>query len=425
MNQIELEMRWANADPGTQFPRTLTGHDPFKPDGYYEFLHSKGDFMLQVVQGDYESDIVDGLDTANVPGREGDPITYEVNFQLLPAGEGVRESVIQGSAPGGRVGQAVHLWKDGQMASETALDHARTFRFEQLGAGVYDLELAGVGMIRTDIMLDGHQTANVAIPLMGAIVGRVEGAGGEQCTIKLISETFGFIRHGELTQDGQYRFTNLPAGAYRVELDDDILADLHGDGQSVLEAPLLRVGMGNEVRNSQISGRVHDAANRPTPDIDVSLRFQGEVQATSKTDSDGQYVFTGLGPGVYEVTIGEEVSVVDIVLDGVNQARVDLLYAPVAVAPPKRLNRYYLLLMEDDALLPALMRLVTPWLPTQPAGTVGSSIAEAQFSSTVVLLGDGVPNSILALLQNAECATIDMRGDLLTLARLLAEAPTD
>jgi hypothetical protein len=425
MNNVELEMRWVNADPGTQFPRIVTGHDPFKPDGYYEFLHSKGEFMIQVVQGDYESDVVDGLDTAHVPGREGDPITYEVNFQLLPAGDSARESIIQGSAPGGRVGQAVHLWKDGQMTAEAALDHARTFRFERLGAGVYDLELAGVGMIRTDILLDGHQTADVAIPLMGAIVGRVEGDGGEQRTIKLISETYGFIRHGELTQDGHYRFTNLPAGAYRVELDDDILSDLHGDGQSVLEAPLLRVGMSNEARNSRISGRVHDAANRPTPDTEVSLLFQGEVQATATTDSDGQYAFADLGPGVYVVAIGEEVNVVDIVLDGLNQARVDLLYAPVAVAPPKRLDRYYLLLMKDDALLPALMRLAASWLPTQPAGTVGFSIAEAQFSSTVVLMGDGIPDSVVTLLQNAECATIDMRGDLLTLARLLAEAPTD
>jgi len=282
-----------------------------------------------------------------------------------------------------------------------------------------------VGMIRTDILLDGRQQEEVAFPLLGAIVGQVEGAEGEQRTIKLISETFGFIRHGELTQDGHYRFTNLPAGDYRVELDDDILTDLHCDGQSVLEAPLLRVGMSNETRNSRIAGRVHDAANRPTPDTEVSLLFQGEVQATATTDSDGQYAFADLGPGVYEVAINEEVNVVDIVLDGVNQVTVDLLYAPVAVAPPKRLERYYLLLMEDDALTPALMRLVASWLPSQPAGSVGFSITEAQFASTVVLMGDGIPDSVVTLLQDAECETIDMRANLLTLARELAEASTE
>ena len=422
MNHVELEMRWGNAEPGTQFPRTQTGSDPSKPDGYYEFLHTKGEFMIQVVQGDYESDIADELDTANVPGREGDPITYEVNFQLSPVGDNARDSVIAGSAPGGRVGQVVRLWKEGQIVEEAALDHARSFRFERLGAGAYELELAGVGMIRTDIVLDGHRQETVSIPLMGAIVGRVEGAEGEQRTIKLISETYGFIRHGELTQDGHYRFTNLPAGVYRVELDDDIQTDLHCDGQSVLEAPLLRMGMSNDIRNSQISGSVHDAANRPTPDAQVSLIFQNETLAAAATDSDGRFVFAELGPGVYEVRVGENVVVSDIVLDGENKVEVDLLYAPVVEAPPKYLDRYYLLLMRDDALTPALVRLAAPWLETQPAGAVGFSITEAQFAATVVLIGDGIPNSVIALLQDAECETIDMRGDLLTLARLLSDS---
>ena len=421
MNGVELEMRWENAEPGTHFPRTQTGRDPFKPDGYYEFIHTKGTFMIQVVQGDYESDVADGLETAHVPGREGEPITYEVNFQLLPVGEGGQESVIRGSAPGGRAGQAVILWKDGQKAAETALDNARAFLFEHLGPGVYDVELAGVGLIATEIQLDGANQKIIDFPLMGAIVGRVEGAGGEQRAIKLISETYGFIRHGELTQDGQYRFTNLPAGRYRVELDDDILVGLETDGQSVTEAPLLRVGMGREPRNSRISGRVHDAADNPTPNATLSLHFRDEVIATAQSGEDGRYAFENLGPGVYKVAIGDEVSVADIVLDGGNQVTVDLLYAPIAETPVKSLDRYYLLLMADDALAPELMRLIAPWLATQPAGPAGFSITEAQFAQTVVLLGDGIPESVIALLQEAQCELVDMRGGLLELARRLAE----
>jgi hypothetical protein len=425
MSGVALEMRWENAEPDTQFPRTTTGHDPFKPEDYYEFLHTKGAFMIQVVQGDYESEVADGLETARVPGREGEPITYEVNFQLLPVEHDASESEIQGSVPGGRVGQVVNLWKDGQIVAEAALDNARSFHFEQLAAGVYELELAGIGAIRTDLLLDGHQKTTISFPLMGAIVGRVEGAEAEQNVIKLISESYGFIRHGECARDGQYRFTNLPAGDYRIELDDDIITDLHSDGQSVLEAPLLRVGMSNAVRNSQISGRVHDALNQPTPKADVHLLFQNEVQATATTDSDGRYAFTDLGPGVYAVTVGVDVRVDAIALDGDNQVTVDLLYAPVAVAPPKHLDRYYLLNMRDEALAPALVRLVTPWLQTQPPGAVGFSITEAQYASTVVLLGDGFPNSVISLLQDAECEIIDMRDDLLALARLLANFPQE
>ena len=37
-------------------------------------------------QGDWPADAADGLDTANVPGREGQPVTYEVNFRLAARG---------------------------------------------------------------------------------------------------------------------------------------------------------------------------------------------------------------------------------------------------------------------------------------------------------------------------------------------------
>ena len=71
INGIELEMRWTDAGTTTRFPRTRTGQDATKPAGYYEFLHSLGEFMVQVVAGDYESDVADELVTTNVPGRCG------------------------------------------------------------------------------------------------------------------------------------------------------------------------------------------------------------------------------------------------------------------------------------------------------------------------------------------------------------------
>ena len=86
LNSIELEMSWEGADPGTQFPRVTTPKDFTKPAGNYEFLHSPGTFMISVVEGDWPSQVADELVTVNVPGREGDPITYEVVFQLQPTG---------------------------------------------------------------------------------------------------------------------------------------------------------------------------------------------------------------------------------------------------------------------------------------------------------------------------------------------------
>ncbi len=419
MNGIELEMRWENAEPGIQFPRTLTGSDPFKPDGYYEFVHTKGTFMIQVVQGDYESEVADGLETAHVPGREGDRITYEVNFQLLPVGENQEQSLIVGHVPGGRVGQTVILWKDGMKLTETALDTSRTFRFSHLGPGVYDVELAGIGLIATELALDGQAQTTLNLPLMSAIVGQVIGQPPDTRGVKLISETYGFVRHAELTQDGHYRFTNLPAGRYRVEQGDDILSHLILEEQSVLEAPPLRVGMGAQPQQSRIYGQVRDAADHPVAAVALELHVHGDKIAATTSDPQGQYAFDHLGPGVYEITLQDGVNVSGIILDGTNQVEVDLLYTPLAQAPAKRLDRYYLLHTAHPRLTPALLRLVLPWLTQQPPGPVGFSLREAQFAQTVVLLGDGIPASALALLQKAQCEIIDMRGDLLALARRL------
>ncbi|MFZ2359702.1 MAG: carboxypeptidase-like regulatory domain-containing protein, partial [Anaerolineae bacterium] len=86
LNGITVEMAWTGAAPGTQFPQIITPRDAFKLAGNFEFLHSPGAFVLRVVQAAWPSDETGPLPTVNVPGREGDPISYEVNFQLRPTG---------------------------------------------------------------------------------------------------------------------------------------------------------------------------------------------------------------------------------------------------------------------------------------------------------------------------------------------------
>ena len=62
--------------------------------------------MLQVAQGDWPSDVADNLNTAHMPGRDGQPITYEVNFQLQAIGT---PAMIDGVVPGGQPGRVVRL----------------------------------------------------------------------------------------------------------------------------------------------------------------------------------------------------------------------------------------------------------------------------------------------------------------------------
>ncbi|MBE2232679.1 MAG: carboxypeptidase regulatory-like domain-containing protein, partial [Anaerolinea sp.] len=86
LNGVTVEMAWTGAAPDTQFPRVVTPRDPFKPAGNFEFLHSPGAFILRVVEAAWPSDETAPLPTANLPGREGEPISYEVNFQRRSSG---------------------------------------------------------------------------------------------------------------------------------------------------------------------------------------------------------------------------------------------------------------------------------------------------------------------------------------------------
>lgn len=433
MKGIELEMQWKNAAPGTVFPRTRTGQNPFRPDpdGYFEFLHSPGEFSIRVVQGDYPSDVADGLVTTGIPGREGDPITYEINFQLRAADAPPRrESVIAGTVPGGRVGQVVTLWQ-GQRKWEFALEADRRFRFDGLSAGVYDLALAGVGLVRQDIVLDGSNQVSLDFPLLGAIVGRVENPPPDRRRITLISETYGFSRHGELTSEGAYRFTNLPAGTYRLEMDDTLVSGLVGDGLSVLEVPPIRLGEATPPPSppptppaaaSRLSGSVRDATGRPQADVVVRLRRGAETVATTRTDGSGAYRFEGLAAGTYALAVDDRVLAADLVLDGTNALTVDLTYTPAAPTPPsaRPLSRYYLLGLAEPALHPTLVRLMAGWLTTQPSGVVGFNAAEAAQATTVVLVGDGITDATVASLQAAGCQIVDLRRSLLALAATFA-----
>ncbi|NOX61411.1 MAG: carboxypeptidase regulatory-like domain-containing protein [Chloroflexi bacterium] len=419
LKSVELEMRWVGAEPGTRFPRTRTGQNPFipDPDGYYEFLHSPGEFMIEVVQGDFPSDVAEGLLTVDVPGREGDAITYEVNFQLRnTATPAPAESLVLGSIPGGRVGQMLELWgPDGKR--EWTLDVNREFRFENLSAGVYNLYLAGIGLIAADIQLTGQNQVEIHFPLLGAIVGEVKNFDPAAPGVTLISETHGFTRRAELTQDGLYRFTNLPRGVYRIEVGDVLLPDIENDGQSVAQAPPLDLTPPSGPANSAISGVMRGPDEQPVVNKVVELMRQVQVEKMTVTDAQGAFRFMDLPAGVYALRIEGKILADNLELDGENALEVELLYAPA-----KAFARYYLLSMADPALNPELARLVARWLPGQPAGVVGFEPEEAKRAAVVVMLGDGISDETASLLEAAGAQLIDHRLDLLSLAAMMADS---
>ncbi|HEY64121.1 MAG TPA: carboxypeptidase regulatory-like domain-containing protein [Caldilineae bacterium] len=301
INGVLVEMRWVGAEPGTEFPRVRTGHDPFRPPGSYEFVHTPGEFMLQVVQGDWESEVADGLKTTGIPGREGDAITWEVNFQLKPVSSG-QASVVRGRVPGGREGTRIFLveGESGQRWTTTLGPDGR-FIFTDLARGAYSLELEGIGLIRDHINLDGLNEVEVIFPMQGVIQGTVRGAtSGMQVTLRPLVPGWEWTRQAQVSAQGHYRFTHLPPAPYEIELDPKHKVQAVCDGVGRFTAPAIDLG---GAMRSVLRGQVVDAAATPQVGVIVQLFKGDELVGEATTDEEGWFAFGGLVAGTYEVRV--------------------------------------------------------------------------------------------------------------------------
>ncbi len=239
LDGIRLEMRWQGAAPGTRFPTAVTGTFVSKPHGYYEFLHSAGIFDLRVIQGDWESEVADGLDTAHAPGQEGQSVSYEVDFQLLPVSSPeISNSQVVGDVPGCSA-QDVVLHKEDERWSASLGDDCR-FEFSHLGPGTYSLEIVGIGTVADGILLDGQNRVTLTFPLQGKIVGSVQNARAGTEVI-LHSDTFGWDRVSSLSDDGTFVFEHLPRGTYTVRVADKSVTGITNDGASTTTVPTIEL----------------------------------------------------------------------------------------------------------------------------------------------------------------------------------------
>ena len=236
LDGIKLEMRWEGAAAGTRFPTATTGSFVSKPHGYYEFFHTAGLFEVRVVQGDWESDTADGLDTAHAPGQEGQVVSYEVNFQLQPLfSPSFSNSQVVGDVPGGEPGQGVVLRKDSKSWSATLGDDGH-FEFTNLPSGIYSLDLVGVGSMADNISLDGQNRVTITFPVQGKIAGTVKNA-PEGAEIVLHSSTYGWDRTTAIADDGSFSFDHLPRGVYSLSVGGKETTGIENDGASTTTVP--------------------------------------------------------------------------------------------------------------------------------------------------------------------------------------------
>lgn len=176
---------------------------------------------------DEKSDHVENLHTAHPdePTADGSLLntlghhSFYVVFQRTRKAASISDGVIMGRVERGQ-GQTVRLEKDGQTIAEQPVGSDLNFRFENLTSGVYRLEVVGTEVFQDNIKLDPVNRVinlNLAIPVPddSVIFGRVQNGEGK---ILLLIKEASIISRFRIPLSGEYRFTDLAAGIYSLQL---------------------------------------------------------------------------------------------------------------------------------------------------------------------------------------------------------------
>jgi len=402
-----VRMRWTGANPDTNFPTVTSGQSPFKPRGYFEFIHTPGVFMLDVLDPEHESEVADNLITADMPGRNR-PITYDITFQLVRTVRTAARSAIVGRIPGGPLSGAVTLSGGGEPQARR-LDQQRSFRFDSLPAGIYQVSLEGVGVIAEEIILNGTDETSLEFPMQGQISGRVQpAAAGEK--VSLTCQEYSIRKQAITGADGVYRFVGLPADTYTLTLEASELVAQNAisDGRSASDGPIFDR---EQKERSVITGRITTHEEQPAAHLIVFLRTPGRRIAEDQTDEDGRYRFAGLGAASYSLEVADVgIIAAAIRLDGVADVERNVrLPAPktppvqpidqIGDSVPARTQplRHYLLLENSDPTLTGqrLAQAQDYILRTKVAvGFDGAAVTKAD---RVTIIGAVAPQIIQAL----------------------------
>ena len=238
--------------------------------------------------------------------------TATLNF----TGTYIRTASIIGSVTVERAGlSGVTVRLSGMSDASTQTDANGQYAFTQLRAGNYEVELSGfaadVGFSNTSrtVVLDVGETEGISFDgtyvRTAGIQGRVaiEGVGLAGVTVNLSG--VGPARTATTDAAGQYVFAELRAGVYQVGISgfsaDDYEFATTSQSVTVALGQTANVPFdGTRLRTAGISGQV---AVEGIGIGGVVVALSGAAEGTDTTDAQGQYGFSGLAAGTYNVTI--------------------------------------------------------------------------------------------------------------------------
>ncbi len=280
--------------------------------GYYSFTDVEGGTYTVTISG-YPADASFDATSAEVTiSSTGQTVTR--NF----SGSYIRTASLMGMVTVEGVGlPGITVDVSGRDAAQTTTDANGQYTFTGLRAGNYTVEISGFDP--TDVAFsDASGAVTIAVGESkvrsfdgvfvreSTIAGRisVEGNGLSGVTVSL--QGMGADEEAMTDNGGQYSFDNLRAGEYQVAISG---YDTREYGFETTSATI-RVEHGKTanqpfegimLRTASIMGQV-SVEGEGLADVTVSLSGEGENQ-TTMTDQSGQYTFTDLPAGNFQVGI--------------------------------------------------------------------------------------------------------------------------
>ena len=282
--------------------------------GRYSFTMLRaGNYTIEISSFD-STDVAFSNTSGTVSVGVGEPKVWDFE------GTYVRESTIMGRVTVDGTGlEGVTVRLQGMGADESQVtDENGQFIFSNLRAGEYQLAISGYdtekyGFPTTSATIRVEHGRTAAVPFEGimlrtaSIMGQVsvEGEGLPGVTVSLSGE--GENRTTFTDGNGQYAFTELPAGNFSVGISgydtDEYSFETTSKNVAVaLDATATVPFEGILLRRSGVAGRV-SVEGTGLDSVTVTLTDSDDTETTTMTDATGQYAFAGLAGGDYTVAI--------------------------------------------------------------------------------------------------------------------------
>ena len=392
-----------------------------------EFMPPAGYVIAKLDQGgndaaDSDASLTTGrtINTTLDPGEND--LTWDAGLvQVASIGDRVwidiNNNGVQDGAETGLVGVTVRLLDNsgGAILSTKITDASGNYLFDNLRPGIYSVQVAlpagyqfgpqdvaaATDATDSDVNITTGKTVNTTltpgqndltwdagvVPLasIGDFVWRDNDSNGVQdagepgvggVTVRLLDSTNAIISTTTTSAAGNYSFTNLPPGDYRIEVvlptgysfspqdaaaatdaaDSDVNTTtgravtttlIPDEDDMTWDAGLIPLGsIGDTVWLDSNHNGVQDGGEAGIPNVTVTLEWPTGVIQTTVTDSNGHYLFDNLPQGTYTVTVDlttlppglEQTYDLDGVLDSSSTLTIapgeDLLTVDFGYAPP-------------------------------------------------------------------------------------------